>query len=86
MICSACLTHAKALLPRREYCLICLLEERDALRDQLGDLTRAMTHLLGQVEDLLIAGDQDDALQKAQATLEKIYGPPPETKWRGDRV
>jgi hypothetical protein len=74
-----------ALLPKREYCLICLLEEQYALRDQLEDLTKAMTCLLGQIEDLLVAGDHENALQTAKATLEKIYGPPPgQIKLRGD--
>ena len=73
---SLCHTHTKSLLPRKEYCVICLLEERYALRDELVDLVRAMALLLDQIEDLLVLGEHETAVEKAKALLEEIHGTP----------
>lgn len=76
-----CSKHTVALLPRREFCVICLLEERYALQDALDDLARATSHLLEQFEDLQNSGDHEQALGKARTLIHKMET---NTFWKGD--
>lgn len=67
-----CSKHTNALLPRQEYCVICLLEERYALQDALDDLARATGYLLEQFEDMLNSGNHEAALGKARTLIHKM--------------